>query len=66
MIRSETIYTERIAKLEKDLSRVEIQNIQQKQIEDDLRQKCDLLNAKNEKLRLDLFESGDAERKQSI
>ena len=30
------------------------------------KQKCDLLNAKHETLRLDLFESGDAERKQSI
>ncbi len=66
LIRSETIYTERISKLEKDLSRVEIQHIQQKQVEDDLRQKCDLLTSKNEKLRLELFESGDLERKQSI
>ena len=66
LIRSDTIYTERISKLEKDLSRVEIQHIQQKQVEDDLRQKCDLLTSKNEKLRLELFESGDLERKQSI
>lgn len=32
----------------------------------DLRAKCDALSQKNEKLRIDLFNNGDVERKQSV
>ena len=65
-IRSESIYSERVSKLEKEVSRLELLQISSKTVEDDLRNKNDLLQSKNEKLRLELFSQGDTERKQSI
>lgn len=66
LLRTEGILNERISVLEREVSRLELQQTQGKAVESDLRSKNDLLNRKNEQLQLDLFQSGDSERKVAI
>lgn len=52
--------------LEKEVSKLEVQLLQSRQIEGDLREKCENLRQKNDALQLDLFKANDGERKSGI
>ena len=65
-IRTENFLNERISLLEKEVSKLEVSLLQSKQIETDLREKCDGLRQKNDGLQLDLFKANDGERKSGI
>lgn len=65
-MRSENMFTERVSQLEKEVSRLEVQVVQSKQIEAELRDKNEVLRARNDQLQLELFKMGDTERKHGI
>lgn len=65
-MRSENLFSDRINILEKEVSRLEVQILQNKQIESELREKNEQLRQRNDQLQLDVFKMGDAERKTSI
>ena len=48
------------------MSKLEVSLLQSKQIETDLREKCEGLRQKNDGLQLDLFKANDGERKSGI
>lgn len=65
-MRSESLFTDRINILEKEVSRMAVQILQAKQIESDLRDKNEALRVRNDQLQLDIFKMGDNERKNGI
>jgi hypothetical protein len=65
-MRSESLFTDRINILEKEVSRMAVQILQAKQIESDLRDKNESLRVRNDQLQLDIFKMGDNERKNGI
>ena len=52
--------------LEKEVSKLEVQNLQAKQLESELREKGDTLRQKCDSLQLELFKANDFERKSGI
>jgi hypothetical protein len=58
--------SDRINILEKEVGRLEVQVLQGKQTESDLRDKNEALRIKNDQLQLEVFKMGDAERKNGI
>ena len=65
-MRSENMFADRINILEKEISRLEVQVLQNKQIESDLRDKNEQLRQRNDHLQLEVFKMGDSERKTGI
>ena len=54
-MRSEGILSERVSLLEKEVSKLEVQLLQSKKIESELRDKCETLRQKNDSLQLEIF-----------
>jgi len=65
-LRTEGILNERISLLEKEVGKLEVNLLQNKQVESELREKCESLRQKNDSLQLQIFKSTDVERKSGI
>lgn len=64
--RTEALLGERINLLEKEVSKLEIQLLQSKQTETELRDKGETMRQKCDSLQLELFKANDFERKSGI
>jgi len=58
--------SERINLLEKEVSKLEVQLLQSKQVESDMRGKGETLRQKCDSLQLELFKANDFDRKSGI